>query len=104
IMAPMTLLETEITGLTHDGRGVAHVDGKAVFVRGALAGERARIRYSGKHRHYDEAIVEEILHASPDRVAPRCAHFGVCGGCALQHLDAAAQIDAKQRVLLENFE
>ena len=100
----MTVIETDITDLSHDGRGVAHVDGKAVFVSGALVGERARIRFSGKHRHYDEAVVEEILHASPDRVAPRCAHFGVCGGCALQHLDPAAQIAAKQRVLLENFE
>jgi 23S rRNA (uracil1939-C5)-methyltransferase len=100
----MTMLETEITDLSHDGRGVAHVDGKAVFVAGALAGERARIRFTGKHRHYDEAVIEEILRTSPDRVAPRCAHFGVCGGCALQHLNPAAQIAAKQRVLLENFE
>ena len=100
----MTTIEATITDLSHDGRGVAHINGKAVFVNGALAGERARIRYSGKHRHYDEAVVEEILQASPDRVAPRCAHFGVCGGCALQHLDPAAQIAAKQRVLLENFE
>ena len=100
----MTTLEADITDLTHDGRGVAHIDGKAVFVKGALAGERVRLRYAGKHRHYDEAIVEEILQASPDRVTPRCAHFGVCGGCALQHLDPAAQIAAKQRVLLENFE
>jgi len=100
----MTVFETEITDLSHDGRGVAHVAGKTVFVSGALAGERVRARYAGKHRHYDEAIVEEVLSASGDRVAPRCAHFGVCGGCALQHLDPAAQIAAKQRVLLENFE
>jgi len=100
----MTLLEAEITDLSHDGRGVAHVDGKAVFVTGALAGERVRMRFSGKHRHYDEATVEEVLHASPDRVVPRCAHFGVCGGCALQHLDPAAQIAAKQRTLLEILE
>jgi len=100
----MTTLETDITDLSHDGRGVAHVNGKAVFVAGALAGERVRLRFTGKHRHYDEAAVEEVLRASPDRVAPRCAHFGVCGGCALQHLDPAAQIAAKQRVLLENLE
>jgi 23S rRNA (uracil1939-C5)-methyltransferase len=100
----MTSIEADITGLTHDGRGVTHIAGKAVFVAGALAGERVRLRYAGKHRHYDEATVEEVLRASPDRVAPRCKHFGVCGGCALQHLDPAAQIAAKQRVLLENFE
>jgi len=84
----MTSVETDITDLTHDGRGVAHVNGKAVFVSGALAGERVRMRFSGKHRHYDEAVVEEVLSASPDRVAPQCVHFGVCGGCALQHLPA----------------
>jgi 23S rRNA (uracil1939-C5)-methyltransferase len=99
-----TILEADITDLSHDGRGVAHIDGKAVFVSGALAGERVRLRFSGKHRHYDEALVEEVLNASPDRVTPRCPHFGVCGGCALQHLDPLAQIMAKQRVLLENLE
>jgi 23S rRNA (uracil1939-C5)-methyltransferase len=102
--ARMTILEADITDLTHDGRGVTHVNGKAVFVAGALAGERVRLRFTGKHRHYDEAAVEEILQASPDRVVPRCPHFGVCGGCALQHLDADAQILAKQRVLLENLD
>ncbi len=100
----MTVVEADITNLTHDGRGVAHINGKAVFVTGALAGERVRLRFSGKHRHYDEAVVEEVLRASPDRVTPRCPHFGVCGGCALQHLDATAQIAVKQRELLENLE
>jgi 23S rRNA (uracil1939-C5)-methyltransferase len=100
----MTVLEADITDLTHDGRGVTHHNGKAVFVSGALAGERVRLRFSGKHRHYDEAVVEEVLRASPDRVVPKCAHYGVCGGCALQHLDAPAQIAAKQRLLMENFE
>lgn len=100
----MSSIETDITDLSHDGRGVAHIAGKAVFVAGALAGERVRLRDLRRHRHYDEAAVEEVLRASPDRVAPRCKHFGVCGGCVLQHLDPAAQIAAKQRVLLENFE
>jgi|SRR5882724_743714 len=100
----MTTLEADITDLSHDGRGVAHVNGKAVFVVGALGGERVRLRFIGKHRHYDEATVAEILKASPERVTPRCPHFGICGGCALQHLDPAAQIAAKQHVLLENLE
>lgn len=101
--APITL-ELEITGLSHDGRGVARHDGKAVFVRGALAGEKVLARVAQRHRHFDEAQVEQVLVASPDRVDPRCPHFGVCGGCALQHLAPAAQIAAKQRVLAENFE
>lgn len=101
--APITL-ELDITDLSHDGRGVARHDGKAVFVRGALAGERVLARVTQRHRHYDDAQVEQILVVSPDRVEPRCPHFGVCGGCALQHLAPEAQIVAKQRVLAENFE
>lgn len=100
----MSIVEAEITDLSHDGRGVTHINGKAVFVVGALSGEHVRMRFTGKHRHYDEAVIEEILQASPDRVKPRCLHFGICGGCALQHLEPAAQIMAKQRVLLENLE
>jgi 23S rRNA (uracil1939-C5)-methyltransferase len=100
----MQTLEVDITDLTHDGRGVAHADGKAVFVTGALPGERAVIRIAARHRSFDEARVDTLLTRSPDRVEPRCPHFGTCGGCALQHLAPAAQIAAKQRVLAENFE
>ncbi len=95
--------ETTINDLAHDGRGVAHVAGKTVFVADALPGERVRARLTRRHRHFDEARAGEILRASPDRVVPRCPHFGVCGGCALQHLDPAAQIAAKQKVVAENF-
>jgi len=79
------------------------VEGKTVFVRGALPGERVRFLYTGRRRHYDEARVERVLEASPDRVEPRCAHFGLCGGCSLQHLAPEAQIYAKEGVLMENF-
>ncbi|HEY2347122.1 MAG TPA: 23S rRNA (uracil(1939)-C(5))-methyltransferase RlmD [Xanthomonadaceae bacterium] len=96
--------ETTIDGLTHDGRGVARRDGKAVFVRGALPGERVIAQPTAKHRHFDEASAIEVLHASPDRVEPKCAHFGHCSGCVLQHMDAAKQIEAKQNVLVENLE
>jgi 23S rRNA (uracil1939-C5)-methyltransferase len=97
------IFEVSIDDLSHDGRGVAHVEGKTVFVADALPGERVRARLIRRHRHFDEARVEEILAASPDRVAPRCPHFGVCGGCVLQHLAPAAQIAAKQNVLAQNF-
>ncbi len=96
--------EVDIESLTHDGRGVARIDGKAVFVAGALPGERVRIQYGKRRRAYDEAKVEEFLTRSPDRIEPRCPHFGGCGGCAFQHLPAERQIEAKQRVLAENFE
>ena len=105
-----TPFELDIADLSHDGRGVArrpdgHANaGKTVFVSGALPGERVRVQQTGRQRSFDEARVLEVLQASPDRVDPRCAHFGTCGGCALQHLDETKQIHAKQRVLLENLE
>lgn len=100
----MQTTEVDITNLTHDGRGVAHIDGKAVFVTGALPGERVRIALTKRSRSFDEAKVEQLLTRSPDRVEPRCIHFGTCSGCTLQHLSPTAQIAAKQRVLADNFE
>ena len=99
-----TPFEVEILDLSHDGRGVARRDGKAVFVAGALPGERVLAEQTAKNRHFDEARTLDVLQASPDRVSPRCTHFGTCGGCVLQHLDEGKQIAAKQHVLLENFE
>jgi 23S rRNA (uracil1939-C5)-methyltransferase len=105
-----TPFELDIADLSHDGRGVArrpdgHASaGKTVFVSGALPDERVRVQQTGRQRSFDEARVLEVLQASADRVEPRCPHFGTCGGCALQHLDAGKQIHAKQRVLLENLE
>jgi 23S rRNA (uracil1939-C5)-methyltransferase len=96
--------EVDIIDLSHDGRGVARIDGKTVFVAGALPGERALVHVGARHRNFDEARVETLLTRSPDRIEPRCPHFGLCGGCALQHLAPAAQIASKQRVLAENFE
>ncbi|KFN41127.1 23S rRNA (uracil(1939)-C(5))-methyltransferase RlmD [Arenimonas oryziterrae] len=95
--------EIEVDGLSHDGRGVGRQEGKAVFITGALPGETVRVKQTGRNRHFDEAETLEVLVASPDRVAPRCAHFGVCAGCVLQHLAEPKQIEAKQRVLMDNL-
>ena len=99
----MQELQATITDLSHDGRGVARIDGKTVFVSGALVDEQVRLRIRKRHRHFDEADLVEVITPSPHRVTPRCRHFGECGGCSLQHMDAAAQIHAKQRVLADNF-
>ena len=101
---PQYPVRAGIDSLSHDGRGVARVDGKVVFVDGALPGESVEIVYTGARRRHDEARVHAVLTPSPDRVQARCAHFGVCGGCALQHLAPAAQLQAKQRVLFDNLE
>jgi 23S rRNA (uracil1939-C5)-methyltransferase len=96
--------EADVVDLAHDGRGVARVEGKAVFIEGALPSERVRFRVHKRRRHMDEAALVDVLVASPDRAAPRCAHFGICGGCSLQHLAPAAQLAAKEGQLLENLQ
>ncbi|MFM1891108.1 MAG: rRNA (uracil1939-C5)-methyltransferase [Pseudomonadota bacterium] len=98
---PAEPVEAEILSLSHDGRGVARIDGKAVFIQGALPGETVTFRYRARRRRHDEGTVLEVLAASPDRVGPRCAHFGTCGGCSLQHLAPEAQVRAKQQALLD---
>jgi 23S rRNA (uracil1939-C5)-methyltransferase len=96
--------EADVVDLAHDGRGIARDAGKAVFIDGALPGERVRFRVIKRRRQLDEAGLVEVLVASPDRVVPACAHFGICGGCSLQHLSAPAQLAAKERQLLDNLE
>jgi 23S rRNA (uracil1939-C5)-methyltransferase len=96
--------EADIVDLAHDGRGVARVDGKAVFIEGALPGERVRCRIFRRRSQSDEAILTEVLEPSAQRVVPRCAHFGVCGGCSLQHLSDTAQVAAKERHLLDSLQ
>jgi 23S rRNA (uracil1939-C5)-methyltransferase len=97
------LHEAEIIDLAQDGRGVARVAGKTVFIEGALPGEHVRFRIFKRRRQFDEAGLIEILSGSQDRTEPVCKHFGVCGGCSLQHLTPQAQILAKQRQLLDAF-
>ena len=92
-----------VGGLTHTGEGIIR-GGKAVFVAGALPGESVSFRRTRSHRQHDEAELVEVLTAAPERVTPRCAHFGVCGGCALQHLIPAGQLQVKHQELRDNLE
>lgn len=101
---PQDIFELEITGLSPEGRGIAHHDGRTVFVDGALPGERVGFRYTQRRRGVGEGRAEEILRAAPERIEPECSHFGVCGGCSLQHLPSTAQIEFKQQVLADQFE
>jgi 23S rRNA (uracil1939-C5)-methyltransferase len=100
---PAPVSGVSIESLGHDGRGVTHLDGKAVFIDGALPGEVVSFEYLSTRKKFDEGRVLEVLQASPDRVEPGCPHFGLCGGCSLQHMEADAQIMAKQQVLLDNL-
>lgn len=100
---PKDPVEAEIETLSHEGRGVAHVNDKVVFIDGGLPGERVRFRYTRRRSKRDEGVVQEVLEASPRRIEARCPHFGTCGGCSLQHLSSADQISHKAEVLAEHF-
>jgi 23S rRNA (uracil1939-C5)-methyltransferase len=100
---PEELVEVTIESLSDEGRGIAHVDERTVFVDQALAGERVRFRYTRLTSKIAEGRAEEILHASSDRVEPRCSVFGRCGGCSLQHMESQAQIRLKQQTLLKHL-
>ncbi|HEV8333602.1 MAG TPA: 23S rRNA (uracil(1939)-C(5))-methyltransferase RlmD [Steroidobacteraceae bacterium] len=91
----------EIIDLAHDGRGVARVEGKTVFIDDALPGERVEWSRRKRSRNFDEGRLQRVLEPAADRVEPRCAHFGVCGGCVLQHLAPPRQLEFKQRQLFE---
>src|SRR5512144_1359355 len=88
-----------IESLDQEGRGLARVEGKAVFVEGALPGETVRAATLKRKPNYEIARAEAIVKRSAARVTPRCPHFGVCGGCTLQHCDVGMQVAAKQRAL-----
>jgi 23S rRNA (uracil1939-C5)-methyltransferase len=99
----------EIESLDMDGRGVGHLrnedgtPGKVVFVEGALPTELVSFQTFRKKNNWEAATMKALHRESALRVKPRCEHFGVCGGCAMQHLDASAQVAAKQRVLEDNL-
>ncbi len=92
-----------IESLDPEGRGVARVDGQLVLVHGGLPGERVTVRFQRRRAGFDEAVVVEVLEPAADRVQPRCAHFGVCGGCSLQHLAPSAQLSFKEQRLLRTL-
>jgi 23S rRNA (uracil1939-C5)-methyltransferase len=98
-MASPQMETVVITALDQEGRGIARRDGKVVFVEGALIGERVVVEILREKTSYALARVAAIEVASPARTDPPCPYFGVCGGCSLQHLDIAAQVAVKQRVL-----
>ena len=89
----------KIESLEHEGRGVAHVEGKTIFIEGALPGETVEYASYRKKPSFELADVVRIINESAQRVTPRCAYFGVCGGCSMQHVDEIAQVAHKQRIL-----
>lgn len=97
-------VETDIAALAFGGKGIARVDGMAVFVPQAVPGDRARIEITRRKKNYAEARLLEILAASPDRVTPPCPYSGTCGGCTWQFLNYERQIEYKRQHVAESLE
>lgn len=88
-----------IESLDHEARGITRCEGKTIFVDGALPGEWVEYASYRKKPTFEMAQLVKVQQASSQRVSPHCPYFGICGGCAMQHMDASAQVAAKQRVL-----
>lgn len=100
---PKNSATAEVYALSHDGRGIATVDSKTTFISGALPNETVTYRITQKHSNYNEANTLDIISASNERVTPPCQHFGLCGGCSLQHMNAELQMQMKQQTLLDQL-
>ena len=93
-----------IESVDYEGKGIARIEGKTVFVYGALAGEEVLIEIVKRKPSFDKAKLVEIIQASPKRVTPECPNYGVCGGCSMQHVSFDEQIRIKQQVLTDNLQ
>ena len=91
----------QVDNLSHDGKGIARIDGKATFIQGALPNELVEFQYTRVKKDFDEGILLNVLEPSPIRVEPKCPHYSMCGGCSLQHMNDAEQIHFKQEQLLD---
>ncbi|MDI3312456.1 MAG: 23S rRNA (uracil(1939)-C(5))-methyltransferase RlmD, partial [Thermoanaerobacterium sp.] len=98
------IYEIYIDNMAHEGQGVGRLDGIAVFVKGALKGEKVLAQIDEKHKNYLNAHVEEILEPSQKRIMPKCQYADKCGGCTLQHLTYSGQLEFKRHVVEESLE
>lgn len=92
-----------VESLDYESRGIAHTNGKVIFIEGALTGERVTYSSYRKKTSFEIAQLGQVIKPTFMRVQPKCKHFGVCGGCSMQHMDARAQVAAKQRILEDNL-
>ncbi len=104
-MSETETFEIEFTGFAYGGEAMGRLpDGRAVFTPFVLPGEIGRIRLIEQRRGFARGQLIELLRPSPDRIAPRCAHFGVCGGCHYQHLPYERQLAAKAAILSDQLQ
>lgn len=95
--------EVEITALAFGGKGVGRINGKVVFVPFTAPGDRVRVRLEVEKKGFSEGVVTEVIEPSPLRVEPVCPVYGVCGGCALQHMEYSSQVEWKERILRDTL-
>ena len=94
----------KVESLDLEAQGVAHrANGKVVFIEDALPGEEVRVSVSRRKNNWEQATLSERRTESSQRVTPKCVHFGLCGGCKMQHFHPSAQVAVKQRVLEDNL-
>ena len=99
----MPTMDVTIEKLIYGGEGLAHHDGSTVFVPFVLPAERAAILPTEQKKKFIRARLERVLDVSPERIASRCPHFGVCGGCDYQHIPYEAQLKYKTDILRETL-
>ncbi|MGD9842029.1 MAG: 23S rRNA (uracil(1939)-C(5))-methyltransferase RlmD [Steroidobacteraceae bacterium] len=95
--------QLEVVDLSHEAQGIAKLDGRVVFIPGALPGETVEVQLLQRRKGIQEAKLVQVIKASADRVEPKCQHYSMCGGCAEQHLSSDKQLELKQSQLLENM-
>ena len=104
LMKTNNLHEALITATAFGGSGITHIDGMAVFVDQAIAGDTAVIKIVRKKKNYAEARIERLIQPSPDRISPKCPYSGYCGGCKWQFVDYSRQLHYKHRHIIESLE
>ncbi len=98
-----TTYQVTIKNIDAEGNGITHIDGKTVFINDVLPNEIVNIEIYKRRNNFDKARALEIITPSPERVAPQCPNFGICGGCTLQHIEFKTQVKYKQQVLIDNL-
>lgn len=96
-------VEVVIEDLSHDGRGIARINGKVMFVNGALPGEKVTVKHTGGNKNFEEGMTIDVLQASDDRVIAKCQFYDSCNGCTMMHLAPEKQIEFKQNTLKQNL-
>ena len=100
---PNEAIEVSIAGMSHEGRGIGHINGKVAFVDGALPGELVKARYQRNRSQFSELIAIEVMRPASTRTSPPCEYAQECGGCSLQHWQSSAQLEFKESMLIDQF-